>query len=72
MHVRHRELYRRLDRLRDLVAAARPPEWDTPEHTERSLQRIRASLAAGSNQRHQSGATSTRGLPPEPGERHCS
>ncbi|GGP44137.1 hypothetical protein GCM10010214_16270 [Streptomyces abikoensis] len=34
-HVWSRELYRRLDNLRAMVEAPRPPEWDTPEFVER-------------------------------------
>ncbi|MFD7015857.1 hypothetical protein [Streptomyces sp. NPDC059928] len=68
-HVWQRELYRRLDRLRETVRAARPPEWDTPEYAERSLQRLAARLAADSNGRQQDGSISARGLSTEPGER---
>lgn len=64
-HVTQRELHRRLDGARLLVGAARPPEWDAPEFTERSLQR----LAADFNRWQQSEATSTHGPLPGPGER---
>jgi hypothetical protein len=45
-HVTQRELYRRLDNLRDLIQATYPAEWDTPGYAERNLQRIRVAVAA--------------------------
>ncbi|MEU1629345.1 hypothetical protein ABZ746_29325 [Streptomyces sp. NPDC020096] len=45
-HVTQRELYRRLDDLRDQVQASLPAGWDTPSKAECDLQRIRDAVAA--------------------------
>ncbi|MGW7004172.1 hypothetical protein ACWGCW_15465 [Streptomyces sp. NPDC054933] len=50
-HVTQRELYRRLDDLRDQVRASFPTGWDTPRNAERDLQRIRNAVAAERRQR---------------------
>lgn len=44
-HVRHRELHRMFDVMRARVDAATPPEWRTPEHARRGLQRLRSEHA---------------------------
>ncbi|MER6912198.1 hypothetical protein ABT354_11040 [Streptomyces sp. NPDC000594] len=51
-HVTRRDLHRRLDALRELFDQAWPPEWDTPEFTERSLQRIVDTVAERRRQGH--------------------
>ncbi|MCY0923293.1 MULTISPECIES: hypothetical protein [Streptomyces] len=44
-HVRHRKLHRMLDGMRAHVEATMPPDWRTPEHEARSLQRLRLAIA---------------------------
>ncbi|MCS0634122.1 hypothetical protein NX801_00265 [Streptomyces sp. LP05-1] len=46
-YVRHRELHRALDALRARVEATVPPEWKSPDHTDRCLRRLRADFARG-------------------------